>query len=38
MEDNKKADKMIGDTILKSFKAYERNRNDDAATFFSFKK
>ena len=38
LEDNKKADRMIGDTILKSFKAYERNKKDDAATFFSFKK
>ena len=38
LEDNKKADKMIGDTILKSFKAYERNKKDNAATFFSFKK
>ena len=29
---------MIGDTILKSFQAYERNKKDDAVTFFSFKK
>ena len=38
LEDNKKADRKICEAILKSFRAYERNKDEKAATFFSFKK
>ena len=38
LADNKKADKLVGEKIFKSFKAYERNKKDGAQEFFSFKK
>ena len=38
LDENKEADKMVGDKIYKSFRAYERNKKDGAPEFFSFKK
>ena len=38
LDENKKADRMVGDKIFKSFKNYERNKKDDAPEYFSFKK
>ena len=37
LDENKKADRMVGDKIFKSFKNYERNKKDDAPEYFSFK-
>ena len=38
LDENKKADRRVGEKIFKSFKAYERNKKDGAPEYFSFKK
>ena len=35
LAEHKKADKFICDTFVKSLKMYERNKKDDAPTFFT---
>ena len=37
LDDNKKADKLVCEAFIKSFKVYERNKKDDAPTFFTSK-
>ena len=35
LDEHKKADRMVGETILKSFKGYERNKKKDSPAFFT---